>query len=113
MMKIQKTFRKKRSDRNHIIYELKVGQSSYIGVTHVESGAIGKSLQRRWKKHIQRAFAENKSWALCEAIRKYGASKFEVRVVQVIRGKSEAHLAERSMIRELKPKLNSDKRGIR
>jgi hypothetical protein len=68
-------------------------------------------LKRRWNKHVQRALKEGKSWKLCEAIRKHGAEKFSVRIVAVVRGKTQAHVIEREMIREIRPSLNTDKRG--
>ena len=102
--------RKKRTDRNHIIYELRVGKLVYIGITYVEGRAVQGSLERRWIKHVRRANTESKTWALCEAIRKFGADAFERKVLAVVRGKTEAHKQERELIRTLKPKLNTDKR---
>lgn len=105
-----KTKRKARSDRKHIIYSLSVNGREYIGVTFVDKGRINASLTRRWNKHVQRALAEDKGWKLCEAIRKHGADKFTVSVIEVVRGKSAAHVRERELIRERKPKLNTDVR---
>ena len=102
--------RKKRVDRNHIVYKLVVRDLIYIGVTYVENKSPSKSLKRRWRKHVQRASTEDKGWKLCDAIRKYGAEAFNVEVIEVVRGKSNAHLLERALIRELKPKLNTDVR---
>ena len=102
--------RKKRTDRNHIVYKLQVKNLVYIGVTFVEQASPKKSLARRWRKHVQRALAEDRSWRLCDAIRKYGPDAFVVEVVQVVRGKANAHVLERELIRELKPKLNTDVR---
>lgn len=101
--------RKKRSDRNHIVYKLQVKSLVYIGVTYVEKNAK-KSLRRRWQKHVLRALSEEFDWALCNAIRKYGPDKFEVEIVDIVRGKSAAHQVERNLIRKLKPQLNTDKR---
>lgn len=101
--------RKKRSDRNHIIYELSIGHLSYIGMTHV-SLTPTKALRRRWLKHVGRAMRENKDWKLCKAIRKYGPDKFSTRIVKIVRGKENAHKIERELIRKLSPSLNSDKR---
>lgn len=102
--------RKRRSDRNHIVYKITVGSKTYVGVTHVGKSTVNKGLARRWRKHVQRAYAEEYNWKLCEAIRKYGPEAFHVEVVQVVRGKTNAHNVERALIRELNPKLNSDKR---
>lgn len=105
-----KARRKRRTDRNHIIYSIAIGKREYIGVTYVEDRSPTKSLARRWRKHVQRAYAEDKSWKLCEAIRKYGPDAFTVEVVQVVRGKAAAHEIERDLIRVRKPKLNTDVR---
>lgn len=100
--------RKKRVDRNHIVYELKVRDLVYIGVTYVEKGSPMRSLQRRWRKHVQRALTEGRNWALCKAIRKYGRDAFEVTVLEVVRGKATAHTIERDLIRNINPRLNTD-----
>ena len=102
------TKRKKRSDRNHIVYMLKVRNQAYVGVTVVSNGSIVKSMRRRWLKHVQRAMAEDRAWKLCEAIRKYGAEAFDVEILEVVRGKSQAHTVERDLIRKINPKLNTD-----
>ena len=102
--------RKSRSDRKHLIYSLSVNGQEYIGVTYVERSAVKKSLTRRWQKHVRRALTENKNWKLCIAIRKYGPDAFLVSVLDVVRGKSAAHQVERELIRERKPKLNTDVR---
>jgi hypothetical protein len=102
--------RKTRSDRNHIVYKVQVKSLTYIGVTVVENRSPVKSLARRWRKHVQRAMAEQHDWRLCNAIRKYGADAFDVEIIEVVRGKANAHVLERELIRELKPKLNTDVR---
>lgn len=102
--------RKTRSDRNHLIYSISIGKREYIGVTVVNDRSPVKSLKRRWQKHVQRAYAEDKGWKLSNAIVKYGADAFTVEVVQVVRGKSEAHSIERDLIRTRRPKLNTDVR---
>jgi hypothetical protein len=102
--------RKTRTDRNHIIYSLAVGKLEYIGVTYVQDRSPTKSLRRRWLKHVQRALAEQRDWKLCNAIRKFGPEAFDTQVLEVVRGKSAAHIREREYIRTLKPKLNTDVR---
>jgi len=102
--------RKRRSDRNHIIYKITVKSKTYIGVTHVQNGNKIKSLRRRWLKHVRRALTENRDWTLCEAIRKHGPDAFTVEIMEVVRGKVAAHSRERELIRLHKPKLNTDKR---
>ena len=102
--------RKKRSDRKHIVYVLTVAGKSYVGVTYVHDNDPKKSLRRRWQKHVRRALTENRNWKLCVAIRKYGKDKFSTDIVKVVRGKATAHEVERTLIRSLKPKLNTDDR---
>lgn len=102
--------RKRRLDRNHIVYSLTVGKLEYIGVTYVQDRSPIKSLKRRWRKHVTRALTEGRDWTLCRAIRKYGPEAFDVQVLEVVRGKPAAHERERELIRTLKPKLNTDVR---
>lgn len=77
-------------------------------MTYVDKSNVNKSVIRRWQKHVNRALNENKDWALCQAIRKYGPEAFEVYYYEVVRGKTEAHLRERELIRDLSPALNTD-----
>jgi len=102
--------RKRRLDRNHIVYSLAVGKLEYIGVTYVQDRSPVKSLRRRWLKHVQRALTEDHDWRLCKAIRRHGAEAFTVEVLEVVRGKTQAHEREREYIHTLKPKLNTDVR---
>ena len=100
--------RKKRKDRLHLVYMLQVKNLAYIGVTYVQDKSPVKSLRRRWLKHVQRAMAEHHDWQLCNAIRKYGADAFDVTIVHTVRGKTNAHQVERQLIKQLKPRLNTD-----
>ena len=111
-MEIKKQPRKKRADRTHIIYRIESGADFYIGVTAKTESTVLKSVKTRINKHIYRSRSEDKSWALYEAIRARGTAAFQFRIVAVIRGKSEAHIAERALIRELRPNLNTDVRGV-
>ena len=61
--------RKKRSDRNHIIYELRVAGGNYIGVTAKTESTVLKSVKARAAKHFYRAKTESKDWTLCVALR--------------------------------------------
>lgn len=101
--------RKPRSDRKHVVYELQLATKSYIGVTRLKRTAA-ISARRRFLKHVNRAMTEGRDWALCKAIRKHGPESFDVIVLVVVRGKTEAHALERQLIREKKPVLNTDKR---
>ena len=64
------------------------------------------------RNHYYRAKTENKDWLLCCALRAL-ASKDEivVRVLEVVRGKAEAHRREVELRRVLGPALNTDVRG--
>ena len=111
MMK-QNTARKKRSDRNHIIYELRVNGLNYIGVTAKTETTVLKSVRARAAKHYYRAKTESKDWALCVELRKL-ASKDEIEIVvhEIVRGKAEAHKREVEIRRAVRPALNTDTRG--
>lgn len=103
--------RKRRSDRNHVIYRVDLDRDFYIGVTVKEIGKTPlKSALRRWQKHVSRAKREDKDWKLCRVIRKNDLASFRITVVSVVRGKTEAHKAERLLINKFNPTLNTDKR---
>jgi len=106
------TIRKKRTDRNHIIYELRVNGLNYIGVTAKTESTINKSVLARAAKHFYRAKTEGKNWLLCQALRSLqDKSEIEVLVHEVVRGKAQAHKREVELRRILKPALNTDIRG--
>jgi len=112
-MNLEKPTRKKRTDRTHIIYELRVNGASYIGVTAKTETTINKSVLARAAKHFYRAKRESKDWLLCRALRELAdKSEIEVLVHETLRGKADAHRRERELIRELNPHLNTDKRGM-
>ena len=111
-MEAKNTPRKKRVDRNHIIYELRVNGLNYIGVTAKTESTVLKSVRVRANKHFYRAKTENKAWALCVELRKL-AHKDEIEIVvhEVIRGKAAAHVREVEIRRAVRPTLNTDVRG--
>jgi len=111
-MDTKNTPRKKRVDRNHIIYELRVNGLNYIGVTAKTETTVNKSVLSRAAKHFYRAKKESKDWLLCQALRQLNdKSEIEVYVHEVIRGKAAAHKREVELRRELNPVLNTDRRG--
>ena len=104
--------RKKRTDRNHIIYELRVNGLNYIGVTAKTESTINKSVLARAAKHFYRAKTETKNWLLCQELRKLtDKSQIEVLVHEIVRGKAAAHKREVELRRIIKPALNTDTRG--
>ena len=104
--------RAKRTDRNHIIYELRVAGGNYIGVTAKTESTILKSVRARAAKHFYRAKTETKNWLLCAALREL-ATKDEIEIVvhEIVRGKAEAHKREVEIRRAVRPTLNTDVRG--
>ena len=108
----ERTVRAKRSDRNHIIYELRVSAGNYIGVTAKTESTVLKSVRARAAKHYYRAKTEAKNWLLCQALREL-ASKDDIEIIvhEIIRGKTAAHHREVELRRELRPSLNTDTRG--
>ena len=78
----------------------------YVGIT-VCGSAVNQALKVRLQKHIRRALTENKSWALCESIRKHGAGAFAMLLVDVVRGRKAAHAYEREIINGDMPALNT------
>ena len=111
-MDTQKTLRKKRSDRNHIIYELRVPAGNYIGVTAKTESTVAKSVRVRANKHFYRAKTESKNWLLCVALRELASKEaIEIVIHAVVRGKAEAHREEVRIRRAVQPTLNTDVRG--
>lgn len=104
--------RAKRSDRNHIIYELRVPGGNYIGVTAKTETTVLKSVRARAAKHFYRAKTETKNWLLCAALRELtDKGEIEIVVHEIIRGKAAAHHREVELRRALRPTLNTDTRG--
>jgi hypothetical protein len=111
-MDTQKAPRKRRVDRNHIIYELRINGLNYIGVTAKTESTVLKSVRVRANKHFYRAKTEDKNWLLCAELRRLD-SKDEIEIVvhEVVRGKADAHRREVEIRRAVRPALNTDVRG--
>lgn len=104
--------RKKRTDRNHIIYELRVAGGNYVGVTAKTESTVLKSVRARAAKHFYRAKTETKNWLLCAALRElHSKDDIEIIVHEIVRGKADAHRREVEIRRAVKPTLNTDTRG--
>jgi TfoX/Sxy family transcriptional regulator of competence genes len=111
-MEAKNITRKRRVDRNHIIYELVINGKNYIGVTAKTESTVNKSVLARAAKHFYRAKTETKNWLLCVELRKLSdKSEIEVYVHEVVRGKAEAHRREVEIRRAVRPVLNTDVRG--
>jgi hypothetical protein len=99
--------RKKRSDRNHVIYAVTAEGQTYIGLTVAIGQAYLRSVKVRVQKHISRALKEDKDWAFCQFIRENPEVQLRYEVLEVVRGRKAAHQTEREYIRELSPSLNT------
>ena len=100
---------KPRNDRNHIIYEIvnTINDKRYVGLTVSRGRAYKKSVLIRFHQHCMRALTENKDWALYIDMRKYDHDVYEVSIVDIVRGKAEAHRIETDLIHNYEYKLNS------
>ncbi len=101
--------RKKRSDRNHLIYMLTCEPTNerYIGVTVMNCTSQAKTLKQRWKGHLYKALVLQESWVLPRTIRKHGKESFTANVLEIVRGKKAAFAAESALINNLKTELNT------
>ena len=100
--------RKKRCDRNHVIYRLVMETGDeYIGLTAAIGAAYLRSVKVRVQKHLSRAKCENKSWALYEFLRENADVTIQYEVLEVVRGRKPAHQREREYIAEYEPTLNT------
>jgi len=96
--------RKKRSDRNFVLYRVLCGDDTYIGLTVTLGSAVVRAVKVRVQKHISRAFREGKDWSFCQALRNTEVVQYEV--LEVVRGRKAAYQRERELIREYAPTLN-------
>jgi hypothetical protein len=99
--------RKKRSDRNHVIYAVTAEGQKYIGLTVANGQAYLRSVKVRVQKHISRALKEDKDWSFCQFIRENPEVVLRYEVLEVVRGRKAAHSRERELIAELSPSLNT------
>ena len=101
--------RKKRSDRNHLIYLLTntITGEKYIGVTVVSGRAYLKSLRSRWIRHIYKANIGMAEYPISVSIREHGEESFTREIIQLAKGKKNAFQVESQLINEHKPALNT------
>ena len=104
--------RKRRSDRNHVIYLVTCPEGRrYIGVTFARRRAFLKSMMLRWEAHVRNATVYGTGTLLSQAIRDHGSPSFALEVLEVVRGKQNAHARERELICEMRPELNMEGMG--
>lgn len=97
--------RRKRNDRNYVLYRVTADGQEYIGLTVAVGRAFLRSVKVRLQKHMSRAKCENKEWAICEALR--WSESVEYEVLEVVRGRKAAYQREREYIRQYSPSLNT------
>lgn len=101
--------RKKRSDRNYIIYQIvciPTGEE-YLGITVTKPGGVDRTLRNRLQQHYYKATALRFDWTLANRLRKYGKSAFAIHAIEKVRGKAEAYAMEAELINDHKPSLNT------
>ena len=99
--------RKKRSDRNYVLYQLTADNETYIGLTVAQGQAFLRSVKVRVQKHISRAKRENKDWSLYAFLRDNPEVQLQYEVIEVVRGRKNAYQREREIIAETNPSLNT------
>lgn len=99
--------RKKRSDRNYVLYQLTAENETYIGLTVAQGQAFLRSVKVRVQKHISRAKRENKDWSLYAFLRDNPEVQLQYEVLEVVRGRKNAYQRERELIAECEPNLNT------
>lgn len=104
--------RKKRNDRNHLIYMLTCDatQERYIGVTVMKPGGKWKTMRQRWSSHLYKAMRLEEDWGLPNAIREYGEESFYMEILDIVRGKKDAFAVEAELINNMKTELNTRKK---
>lgn len=122
---------KRRSDRNHIVYLITntATMQQYIGITVMRGQAKNKSLKIRWEGHLYGAFVEQRSYSFPVHLRQYAPvmdkndkwykkkgyylrkfnKLFKKEILEVVRGKDEAHAREVELINIIQPELNDKK----
>ena len=101
--------RKKRNDRNYVLYQIVWPDSgdSYIGLTVATGRAFLRSVKVRVHKHLSRARVENKDWSIYQFIRENEDLELDYEVLEVVRGRKPAYQRERELIKKYTPSLNT------
>ncbi len=104
--------RKRRNDRNHIIYQLTAPNGDrYFGVTFARGRAYKRSTKIRFEAHCRNAFEYGHNTLIAESLREHGSKSFERDVLEIVRGKKNAHSRERELISMYNPELNMEGMG--
>lgn len=101
--------RKRRSDRNHVLYQITNVSTgdTYVGLTGAQGQAYLRSVKVRWQKHVSAALNDGKDWAFSKALRAQQDTSWRYQVLEIVRGRKNAHQRERQLIAELSPTLNT------
>jgi hypothetical protein len=101
--------RKKRNDRNYILYRIESPETgdAYVGLTVAVGRAFLRSVKVRVQKHLSRAKTEDKDWTFCSFIRDNPEAPLTYEVLEVVRGRKPAYQRERELIAALVPSLNT------
>ena len=115
-MEAQKTTtkrRKRRTDRNHVIYLLtcKPTGETYVGITVARGRAYKASMMKRWQGHLYHANIEMRTGLLQQAIREHGSNCWTHEILCVVRGKAAVHKRELELITEHASALNVEGTG--
>jgi hypothetical protein len=113
------TLRKRRTDRNHVIYKITnlATGDAYVGLTRALGRAYVHSAEERLRKHCRDALNEGRNDRIHRSIRTYVSNPehwqdhFKTEVLDVVRGKENGHAREMELIRALRPSLNTE--GLR
>tara|TARA_B100000242_G_C42953016_1_gene441916 strand:- start:345 stop:695 length:351 start_codon:yes stop_codon:yes gene_type:complete len=104
--------RKRRNDRNHIIYQLTAPNGDrYVGITFARAKAYKRSVKIRFRAHTRNANEYGYDNLLSHSIREHGAENFKKEILEIIRGKQNAHDRERELIAVFQPELNMEGMG--
>ena len=104
--------RKRRNDRNHVIYQLTAPNGDrYVGITFARGRAFKRSAKIRWEAHVRNAMDYGRMNLLSLSIREHGVENFKREVLEVVRGKQNAHDRERELIKIMEPELNMEGMG--
>ena len=104
--------RKKRNDRNHVIYKLTAPTGEeYIGVTFARRRAFKRSAKIRFDAHCRNAFEYDHDTLLARSLREHGRAAFAREGLEIIRGTHNAHNRERELITTIQPALNMEGMG--